>query len=136
MLATLRRRYARIVIAAFYALAMVTLGVAHQPASQHASLADRHLSSAELAEYALPDGTLPILCSGGTSKTDDGRVVPKSTHCDACRLISSPGIIGEPPVVHPVRLAVLSGFYQANYAYQPVSRASDNFRSRAPPRIA
>lgn len=136
MLATLRRKYTRIVIAAFYALAMVTLGVAHQPASPHASLAQRHLSSAELAEYALPDGTLPILCSGDTSNTDDGGAVQKSTHCNACRLISGPGIIGEPPAVRPVRLATLSGFYPANYTYQPVTRASDNFRSRAPPRRA
>lgn len=135
MLATLRRRYARIIIAAFYALAMATLGVAHQ-ANQHASPSERHLSSAELAEYALPDGTLPILCSGDTSNTDDGRAAQKSTHCDACRLISGPGIIGEPPIVHPARLAILAGFYPTNYTYQPVTRASDNFRSRAPPRIA
>lgn len=129
MLATLRIRYARIVIAAFYALAMVTLGVAHQPGNQHPSLA-------ELAEYTLPDGTLPILCSGDTSNTDDGRSVQQSTHCDACRLIAGPGIVGEPSVSGPARLATPAGFHPANYTYQPVTRASDNFLSRGPPPIA
>lgn len=129
MLAALRRRYTKIAIAALYALAMVMVGAAHQPASQH-------LTSVELAQYALPDSTFPILCSEDPDHTDPGRTDLKSTRCDACRLISGPGIVGVPPVVGAARLVLPTRFYLIGYAYQSVVRASDNFLSRAPPRMA
>lgn len=128
MLAGLRRGYARIAIAALYALAMVTLGMAHPRASQH-------LSSAELAQYVLPDGSFPILCSGDTGSTGEDPTVLKPACCDACTLITGPGIVGAPPVVGSAQLVLLSRFSLAGYTYQPVVRASDNFLSRAPPRV-
>jgi len=128
VLAALRRGYTKFAIAALYALAMVMVGVAHQPASQH-------LTPVELAQYVLPDSTIPILCSEDPDHTDPGGTDQKSAGCDACRLISGPGIVGAPPVVSPARLAVPTGFSLAGYAYQPVIRASDNFLSRAPPSV-
>lgn len=127
MLATLRRRCATITIAVLYALAMVTLGMAHQPANQHSS-------SAELAQYTLPDGSFPILCSGGAGSTDEDPTVLKPACCVACTLISSLGIVGEAPVVGSAQLASVTRFSLVGYEYQPVVRASDNFLSRAPPR--
>lgn len=127
MLAAFRRGCARIAIAALYALAMVTLGMAHPRASQH-------LSPAELAQYVLPDGSFPILCSGDTGSTGEDPTVLKPACCDVCTLIGGPGIVGAPPVVGSAQLVSLTRFSPVDYAYQPVARASDNFLSRAPPR--
>lgn len=128
MLAALRRGCARIAIAALYALAMMTLGMAHPPASQH-------LPSAELAQYALPDGSFPVLCSGDSGSTDEDPTVLKPACCDACTLITGPGVVGASPVVGSAQLVLLRRFSLAGYAYRPVVRASDNFLSRAPPRM-
>lgn len=128
MLAALRRKCASITIAALYALVMVMVGVVHPSA-------DQHQAPTELTQYTLPDGSFPILCSGDTGSTDEDPAVLKPACCDACTLISGPGIVGELPAVGPAQLASLSRFSLAGYSYQPVVRASDNFLSRAPPRV-
>lgn len=129
MFATLRKRFASITIAAFYALAMVTLGVAHQSTNQHQS-------SIELAKYNLPDGSVPVLCSSDAGSTDEDPTVPKPACCNACTLISGPGIAGELHFVGSNQIASLTRFSLDSYAYQPIVRASDNFLSRAPPGMA
>lgn len=82
MLRGLRHSRASLWIAAFYALAMATLGVAHRPVAPAAAT--------ELAAYALPDGTLPTLCAHDDAQGPAG-VAPQN--CDACALASAPGLI-------------------------------------------
>jgi len=81
MLGTLRHSRIGFVVIALYALAMATLAGAHQPAVAGA---------AELAAYALPDGTLPTICGH-----DDAQAPAKAAtgHCEACALASAPGMV-------------------------------------------
>lgn len=67
------------------ALALAFVGFAHQPP---VSNADEFAPSA-LAQYQLPDGTLPVLCV--TYKGPDGKEHSK-THalgCEACRIAAA-----------------------------------------------
>ncbi|MBB3655662.1 hypothetical protein FHX15_000861 [Rhizobium sp. BK650] len=63
-------------------VALVFVGLAHQvPAAQN------DLSPAALAQYVLPDGTLPMLCV--TVTDDSGKEHGKIAHlnpCEACRI--------------------------------------------------
>lgn len=67
------------------ALALLLVGFAHTPPA----IGSHGLSPSELAEFVLPDGTLPVLClpseDGSTKKTDH---VGKQG-CEACRLSAS-----------------------------------------------
>ncbi len=68
------------------AFALVAVAFGHQPLRFASSPA---LSATELAAYALPDGSLPIICFGNDgvgSGHDEGA---GGTGCDACRLTSS-----------------------------------------------
>lgn len=96
---TARAIWVRIVCA----VALVCIGLAHKPPlSPPASV-----SSLELAHYAFPDGTLPVLCLAGD---EDGKGGGLSGPCAACRLtadvvLAAPGEAGEwmaPPVAHHV----------------------------------
>lgn len=81
MLRKLRQSRIGFVVVALYALAMATLAGAHRPVAAGA---------AELAAYALPDGTLPTICG------HDGAPAPETAatgHCEACSLASAPGLI-------------------------------------------
>ncbi|MFK0161949.1 hypothetical protein [Rhizobium sp. NPDC090279] len=74
------------------AVALLSVGFAHHPAISNAA----ELPSLELAQYRLPDGSLPIICT--TEKTADGRQHGK-THmlgCEACR-ISAAALLPLPP---------------------------------------
>jgi hypothetical protein len=74
------------------AIGLVFVGFAHQPPI---SAADE-LTPAQLAQYRLPDGTLPILCV--TYKDADGKTHNK-THapgCEACR-IAAAVVLPAPP---------------------------------------
>jgi hypothetical protein len=65
-------------------LAMLFLGFAHQPV---AMAADAPL---DVSAYALPDGSLPILCvsdDGGSQKDKDKHLFAQG--CDACRISAS-----------------------------------------------
>jgi hypothetical protein len=68
------------------AIALVFVGLAHQvPAA-----AEDALSPAALAQYVLPDGTLPTLCV--TVVDDHGKEHGKIAHlnpCEACRIGAS-----------------------------------------------
>jgi hypothetical protein len=85
----------RMIVVAFYAVAMLTLGFAHSRAGMPGGLAS--LDAAQAAAYALPDGTLPPICG----QTKPG--APNDHHglalCDACHLASAPGILSAPPVL-------------------------------------
>jgi len=84
MLSKSRRCYGS-VVAALYALAMVMLGLAHQPMARTFSPA------ADLAAFVLPDGSLPPICGqDGQNIPGDGKA---AQHCDACTLSSAPGLL-------------------------------------------
>ncbi|NLS01550.1 hypothetical protein HGP17_32350 [Rhizobium sp. P38BS-XIX] len=68
------------------AIALVFVGYAHQVPA----LAASELSPAELAQYVLPDGTLPTLCV--TVDDGSGKEHGKIAHlngCEACRISAS-----------------------------------------------
>lgn len=66
---------------AFYALASLSVGFLHESPQIYAE---------RLAQFAMPDGTLPIICS---TKGEAGRTgAHKAGGCKACRLIAAPGL--------------------------------------------
>ncbi|MBY3128676.1 DUF2946 family protein [Rhizobium laguerreae] len=68
------------------AVALVFVGFAHQlPA-----VAAGEFDPAELAQYALPDGTLPTLCVTTTDKSGQDQHDKAHSHgCEACRISTS-----------------------------------------------
>ena len=91
----------RILIVALYGLAALLMPLAHHPLDLG--------TKADLSVFALPDGTIPVLCSSVAGKSGQPGSV---THvvCDACLLTSAPGLLAAPFVIAPptivqVRLA-------------------------------
>lgn len=71
----------------FCAIALLCVGFAHKPPVLPA--APSSLSVEELAQYVLPDGTLPVLClpsEDGKTKHQDHTY---GSGCEACRLSAS-----------------------------------------------
>lgn len=68
------------------AIALLFVGFAHQTPS----FAKGAFVPSELAEYILPDGTLPVICiagkADGTSKHDTAQ---QAQGCEACRIAAS-----------------------------------------------
>lgn len=68
------------------AAALVFVAFAHQAPVAAASDA----GPAELAQYVLPDGTLPTLCVTATDQSDQGQHDKTHSHgCEACRIGAS-----------------------------------------------
>lgn len=118
MLQALRHSRASLWVAAFYALAMATLGVAHRPVAP--------ATTTELAAYALPDGTLPTLCAHDDAQAP-ASVAPGG--CDACALASAPGLappqqdwLSAPALVRRVAWIDPQGQFRAAARPAPVSR--------------
>ena len=94
MLDLLRKSGWKPLVAALYAVAMLTLGFAH---GQAGILAGPGLetSASPIIAFALPDGTLPSLCG------ESQKGAPGPHHglllCDACQLTAAPGAIPAPP---------------------------------------
>lgn len=82
------------------AVALLFVGFAHQPVIATAD----EISPIELAQYRLPDGSLPILCI--TYRDADGKVHGKAyaPGCEACR-IASAAMLPTPPSEICERLA-------------------------------
>lgn len=66
------------------ALALFAVGFAHG-----AMPAVAGSSSAELAAYALPDGTLPVMCLADSGAGSEKSNVLSGKDCEACRLSAS-----------------------------------------------
>ena len=64
------------------AVALLSVGFAHKPA-----FAANVPSALELAQYVLPDGTLPDLCLDGIVDGKEKHAAP--VKCEACRIASS-----------------------------------------------
>jgi len=65
------------------ALSLMLVAFAHRPLALETAPA---YSTAEVASFILPDGTLPDLCLTGE---DDGSHHSAANHCEACRIVSS-----------------------------------------------
>ncbi|MEM5473633.1 hypothetical protein WNZ14_18025 [Hoeflea sp. AS60] len=65
------------------ALSLLLVAFAHQPLTLPAGAAA--YAGVDIADYVLPDGTLPDLCLDGG---EDGHH-SVSSHCEACRIVSS-----------------------------------------------
>lgn len=76
-----RRRVACIVVLVLYALASASIGFAHR----------FNLVPADLAQFVLPDGTLPTICGGDNDDDSRGQSAHSQT-CDACCLTHAPGL--------------------------------------------
>ena len=72
----------RAFLLAHYALASALIGAAHKPQFVPAPI--------DLAAFALPDGTIPVIC-WSPSKGAGQKGAHKGV-CDACRLIGAPGL--------------------------------------------
>jgi len=83
------------------AVALLLVGFAHRPVVFAAEL-----TPIELAQYRLPDGTLPVLCI--TERTPDGKEHSKAymPGCEACR-ISAAAVLPTPPMDICEHLAVV-----------------------------
>lgn len=78
----------RSLLLALYALAMVTIGLAHRPMALE--------QAPDLSAYVLPDGSLPEIC-----RTSGAGTLPGKAHagaaCDACLLTAGPGLLASDP---------------------------------------
>jgi hypothetical protein len=118
-----RHKYAKLIIAGLYGLAMLLMPLAHRPVRQ---------ATPDLAAYALPDGTIPLLCSPQPGKpgAPSGRSVAV---CAACLLTAAPGLIiaglvlAPPVATPPMRLG--AAIAPSVVVERPVTAA----RPRAPP---
>lgn len=122
-----RHRIARATVAILYGLAMLLLPLAHR--SGGASLPE------ELSAYALPDGTLPVICTTGKDPTEAPR--GHATICDACVLFCAPGLLVSAtsaiglPFILPVRLGRQSELAFGDRLYLTFAA-----QPRAPPTIS
>ena len=110
------------------ALSLLLVAFAHQPLVSSAAAA---YADVDIAEYVLPDGTLPSLCLDGE---EDGHHLFAS-HCEACRIVSSVDLPSpfDGYVVNRLSAVIeLTAPRDVRFA-RPVLRASAS--PRGPPRI-
>lgn len=124
MLRRFRQTRMTYIVAALYALAVLFVGLAHRP------LGSQQASHVELANFVLPDGTVPPICGqDGNNHQDAGGV-----HCEACALSSAPGLAA-PSFTHHFaptsRIVALAGPAEAQYL--PANRVAPV--SRGPPLV-
>ncbi|MDP2731991.1 MAG: hypothetical protein Q8O63_02600 [Hoeflea sp.] len=96
------------------ALSLLLVAFAHKPLALDDAASV--ISSAELAAFVLPDGTLPDLCLTGE---DDPRHAA-ATHCEACRIAASvdlPSPLGGYVITRWFAAAELAVLHDARPAY-------------------
>lgn len=121
----LRNWKTKVALAVLYTLAMALLPLAHTPPAFSAN--------EELSAFALPDGTVPLICNSDSSKPDQEKLEHKPA-CAACQLMSCPGLPPNNGAAEVVR-------YPVSEYLAPSSRwitglsvfIAENARSRAPP---
>lgn len=84
-----RDRELRLIFAALYAVALILVAYAHKPISL--DLSTGTVPQAELAAYALPDGSVPVICLNGSSSGDGPTV--GGAFCDACLITAAAGLL-------------------------------------------
>lgn len=113
-----------------YGLAIAMLPLAHHANGSSSARTIR----AELSDYAMPDGSLPLLCLSGKS---DNRKNTSPMGCLACSLAAAPGLIS-PQITIAQRdgLGTLKRVPVAIAAAVPVaSVVNASARPRAPPMV-
>lgn len=115
----------RVAVAALYALAMLLLGFAHQPAALASPAID-------LSAFALPDGSLPELCPGSR---DDTGAIAGFLVCEACLLVHGGGLLPT-PVALPSRVGFTRLPLDRETAPILSGRVAAAQRARAPPGTA
>ena len=124
-------RRLRVLVIAFYALAIASLGFVHHTVSAAAP-------SQDLSAFVLPDGSLPDICAG-EAQSSDQHGIPQSASkglCDACLLTSAPGSVLSVECWTPVKQAVLRLLFQ-DASPQLVVRATAHVpHLRGPPTAA
>lgn len=110
------------------AFALLSVGFAHPPPAVGAHA----VSQAELARYAFPDGSLPVLCLPGGDDEAKG-TMGYGNGCAACRLnadlvLPAPADMAGSPLLHPADPAAPPGA-------EPFARRilPPNSTPRAPP---
>ncbi|NSL73302.1 hypothetical protein C6Y62_15950 [Hyphomicrobium sulfonivorans] len=86
----------RLIFVGLYSLAMLLLPLAHHPVQYVAQ---------DLTAFALPDGSLPILCVQPVDGSDQSPA-SQQARCEACLLISAPGVLAAPAEVAATPLAI------------------------------
>lgn len=120
----LRQRTARLIALLLYVLASATIGFAHHPVATPLP--------ADLAQFALPDGTLPIICGQNrTGKHDKGG--GHNPFCAACRLTSAPGLLAAPTIALVLRIATASILDPPSQELAHDIHAPAEIRARGPP---
>ena len=122
-----RVRRLRLIAASVFLAAAVVNGFGYPLTSSAVRDADF-----DVAAYALPDGTLPILCLGPGSDQESGT---GHEHCDACLLVSAPllGVANAEMAASPVVTTGVTYETQTGPAiWQPTEPAH---RPRAPPSV-
>ena len=99
MLGSIRSSVLRLALLVLYVLASASLPFAHRPVQAPVS--------AELAQFVLPDGTLPIIC-GRSFPGEPAHKHAQRTFCDACCLTSAPGLPPAADVALPVPAPTVS----------------------------
>lgn len=113
------------------AIALVCVGFAHRMPTAYASPLPQ-----EMAAYALPDGTIPVLCTPQEDGSAGNKGSLADKGCDACRLSAStdlpPPAVLPIPLMKPVRQAVLPVRFEAftRQLFPP------NAAPRAPPAVS
>jgi hypothetical protein len=106
-----------------YVLASTTIGFAHR--------FEQLAVPADLAQFTLPDGTLPIICGQGRGGEHD-----KSGHtpfCGACCLTSAPGLLLPPAVVFSMLVVSAKADWTSYWARAYFPRTVATLRARGPP---
>ncbi len=117
-------------------LALVSVGFGHvfPQGNVSATLNSATLKSVDLAQFALPDGSVPFICSAGSSQnTDQDSPSNWGKDCTACRIFAST-LVPLPSPVLKVREAYSRIFYlQAKSAIFRPLPVFQNTSPRAPP---
>lgn len=120
-------RFARLATALTCVFMLVAISLLHQPV-----FATKGYSPVELAQYQLPDGSLPELCINGSLGGDHSGGQP---HCPLCTLAKVFDLPQSNDVLIPVRYAKFS-LYVAKYAHFIEDNSSPNIGPRGPPSLA
>jgi hypothetical protein len=119
-----QNQWARKILLALYVLAAATLGVGHRPLAA--------AGAAELAAYALPDGTLSLIC-----RSTGSGILPDAKHacavCDACLLTAAPGLLAAADRIPQPSCDALIRAWPEACREQGGSGRPLGFQSRAPP---
>lgn len=132
MLGVRKTSWIRVAVAIAYAAGMLLLPFSHRTVAAPSSPND-------LVVYALPDGTVPVICRSGRTAGSSDTSTPATDKCpkvcDACRLTAAPGLGSVPAIPIALRSSVAT-----TVRYWALARAPENSdfpydgQSRGPPR--